>query len=322
MAAPMPSRSTLRKESLRKSRTKASGDDPGSRKGSLAFQAEDLLEEQLAACLPWVAALAPPEGYALRVAAVSYWPKAAQAASPAAATSALTGALLKAVSFQLKGGQLMALLGPSGSGKSTLLSVVSGRRRQGVRSGSVSLCSAAPCALQPNIAYMLPDSVFLNSLTVEEVLRYQLLLVQGGNEALRDSHVLRRLTAVLGLDDALSTSVALCSSGEQRRVHLAQTLLSNKPILFLDEPTSGACRGWGARGKGGPRRRWIVCLLSSPSTLISLLTEFSKRKLISLFLEQSVRFPWRSGLLPVAPSCSSHASISCRSHLLPSCRPH
>lgn len=148
------------------------------------------------------------------------------------------------LSLQLPAGSRTAIIGPSGAGKSTiaalLLKLVAPLRGQ-IRLGTADLSALPPEAVRHRIAY-LGQTTHLFA----DTLRNNLLL---GDPTADDAKLWAALEAaqlaqtVMGLPEGLDTWLGEggqnLSGGQGRRLALARTLLSEAPILLLDEPCAG-----------------------------------------------------------------------------------
>jgi lipoprotein-releasing system ATP-binding protein len=155
--------------------------------------------------------------------------------------------VLEGVSFQLRSGENLAILGPSGSGKSTLLHVIGGLDRP--TSGKVTLDGRDPFALSErdlahfrnrNIGFIFQDHHLLPQLTVLEN-----VLLPTIAEGKPDDATMRRARDLLdrvGLSGRLTHRPAELSGGERERVAVARSLIRNPVLLLADEPTGNLDR--------------------------------------------------------------------------------
>ena len=182
--------------------------------------------------LPGVVAPAPlPRGTGLRFDSVRFaWPGRA--------------AVLDGVSLDIPAGSRVALLGPSGAGKSTLaalmLKVVAPQEGR-VLLGGTDLALLRAEDVRSRIAWLGQDTHLFS-----DTIRANLLLGRpdAGDGALWIALEQAGVAGVVrGLPDGLDTWIgaggAGLSGGQGRRVALARALLSEAPILLLDEPATG-----------------------------------------------------------------------------------
>lgn len=147
---------------------------------------------------------------------------------------------LQGVDLTVAPGQVVALLGPNGAGKTTLLSIVAGILRADRGTVRVNGFDVArdPLRAQRSLGFAPQTTGVYEPLTVEENLRFF-----GELAGLRRRQLDRRLTEVcegLLLARLRSRKCQQLSGGEKRRVHTAVALISEPPLLMLDEPTVGA----------------------------------------------------------------------------------
>ena len=151
--------------------------------------------------------------------------------------------VLKNVSFKVKPGESVALVGPTGAGKSTIVSLVS--RFYDVDSGRVLIdgCDISKVtlhSLRSQMGIMLQDS-FIFSGTIGDNIRY------GNFDA--DFDEIRKAAKLVCADDFISGEPkgydsevrergSLLSQGQKQLVSFARTLISDPAILVLDEATA------------------------------------------------------------------------------------
>ncbi|HBI51212.1 MAG TPA: multidrug ABC transporter ATP-binding protein [Ruminococcaceae bacterium] len=151
--------------------------------------------------------------------------------------------VLEHLSFDVKAGQSIALVGPTGAGKTTIVSLIS--RFYDLDSGAVliddtNIADVTLHSLRSQMGIMLQDS-FIFSGTIMENLKY------GRLDA--TDHEAYEACRIVGIDEYINrlkhgyeTKVsergAGLSQGQKQLIALARTILSNPKILVLDEATS------------------------------------------------------------------------------------
>jgi polar amino acid transport system ATP-binding protein len=155
--------------------------------------------------------------------------------------------VLKDITFSVRRGEVLAVIGPSGSGKSTLLRTIT--RLEVATGGSISVCGAK----------MLDKGVYADKRTLRTILLKLGLVFQDFN-LFPHFNVLRNImeaqVCVLGREPAEAERRALAllgkmgiaekaaafpcelSGGQKQRVSIARALALDPEILFFDEPTS------------------------------------------------------------------------------------
>lgn len=151
--------------------------------------------------------------------------------------------VLHNVSFTVKPGQSIALVGPTGAGKSTIVNLVS--RFYNVDSGRVlidghDISKVTLESLRSQMGIMLQDS-FIFSGTIEDNIRYGKLDATL-DEIRKASATVCAAAFIERMPDGYQTEVkergSLLSQGQKQLISFARTLLSDPAILVLDEATS------------------------------------------------------------------------------------
>ncbi|NWI44951.1 ABCG2 protein, partial [Picathartes gymnocephalus] len=141
---------------------------------------------------------------------------------------------------------LNAILGPTGSGKSSLLDVLAARKDPAGLSGEV-LIDGIP--QPPNFkcisGYVVQDDVVMGTMTVRENLQFSAALRLPSSISIKEKE--ERVTQIineLGLSKVADAKVGTelirgVSGGERKRTNIGMELITEPPVLFLDEPTTG-----------------------------------------------------------------------------------
>ena len=155
--------------------------------------------------------------------------------------------VIRDISFSVRSGEVLAVIGPSGSGKSTLLRCVT--HLETVSGGTVSVAGRD----------MVRDGVYADAATLRDICLKVGLVFQNFNlfphfTALRNvteaqtlvlgrsraeaEERARALLAKMGLSDKENAYPFELSGGQQQRVSIARALALDPDVLFFDEPTS------------------------------------------------------------------------------------
>ena len=151
--------------------------------------------------------------------------------------------VLKDVSFEIKLGQTVALIGPTGAGKSTIVNLIC--RFYDIQHGQVCIDgrdvkSVTIESLRSQMGIMTQD-VFLFSGTIRENIRYG-RLEASEEEIIRAAKAVHAHEFIMkmekGYDTELKERGAGLSAGQRQLLAFARTMLSEPKILILDEATS------------------------------------------------------------------------------------
>jgi NitT/TauT family transport system ATP-binding protein len=160
--------------------------------------------------------------------------------------------VLDDVSFALREGEIVALLGKSGSGKSTLLRCVAGLIAPS--SGTVTYRGALLNGANPGVAMVFQSFALLPWLTVQQNVE---LAMEARNvpEAQRRDKALRAID-LIGLDGFESAYPKELSGGMRQRVGFARALSVEPDALLMDEPFSALDVLTAANLRGELTRLW------------------------------------------------------------------
>ncbi|HEX6601031.1 MAG TPA: metal ABC transporter ATP-binding protein [Solirubrobacterales bacterium] len=142
-------------------------------------------------------------------------------------------AAISAVSFELRAGERMALLGPNGGGKTTLMRAILGELRPLAGELRVGArCATVPQTERSQLDY--PVSA-LDVATMGAISR----LPWWRRPGRRDREAARRALERVGLGELAEATFGKLSGGQRQRVLIARSLVQEARLLLLDEPFSG-----------------------------------------------------------------------------------
>jgi ABC-2 type transport system ATP-binding protein len=143
------------------------------------------------------------------------------------------------VSFSIKPGEIVGLLGHNGAGKTTIMKMLTGYLEPD--SGSIKLgqldMREQRSAIQAQLGY-LPESLpVYPDMTVADYLDYAATLKGLSGKAKTDA--MRYAINATDIAAKLAVPIATLSRGFKQRVGVAQAILTRPKLLILDEPTNG-----------------------------------------------------------------------------------
>jgi len=143
------------------------------------------------------------------------------------------------VSLAVGRGEVLGFLGPNGAGKSTTMKMITGFLSP--TSGSVKVCGKEladdPLAAKRRIGYLPEGAPAYGEMTPAAFLDF-IGDIRGMSASLKAARI-REVVAQIHLEGVLNQSIETLSKGFKRRVGLAQAILHDPRIVFLDEPMSG-----------------------------------------------------------------------------------
>lgn len=144
---------------------------------------------------------------------------------------------LTQLSFQIRAGEYVVLMGRTGRGKTTILEAICGLRR--IHHGRIFIEATDVTDWMPGdrqIGYVPQDLALFPTLSVAEHLAFALKLRGQSREMIH--HRCEELSDMLGITSLLNRQVDALSGGESQRVALGRALSFHPSVLLLDEPLS------------------------------------------------------------------------------------
>lgn len=145
--------------------------------------------------------------------------------------------VLKGVDFEVKRGEIFALLGSNGAGKTTTVNILSTLLKS---DGGNATVNGFDVASQPD---KVRQSISLTGqfAAVDEILtgRENIVLIAKLRSVPESAQVADDLLRRFGLTDAASKRASTYSGGMKRRLDIAMSLVGTPSVIFLDEPTTG-----------------------------------------------------------------------------------
>jgi ABC-2 type transport system ATP-binding protein len=143
------------------------------------------------------------------------------------------------VSFTVERGHVVGFLGPNGAGKTTAMRILAGYMPATSGSAAISGHDVHTDSLEArrHIGYLSEGVPLYPEMRVQEYLAYraQIKAVPRRERRARIEEAMRRCD----IADARRKLIGALSKGYRQRVGLAEALLSDPPVLILDEPTIG-----------------------------------------------------------------------------------
>ncbi len=155
---------------------------------------------------------------------------------------------LKGVSFEVKKGEFVALMGRSGSGKSTLLhqlGLLDSPTEGGIIIDGVDILRFSDNEKTyfrlSSLGYIFQEYALIAEFTALENVHLPAMTLNAEHETHKKDA--QKYLEIVGLGDRLDHYPSELSGGEQQRVAIARALINNPKVLFADEPTANLDTG-------------------------------------------------------------------------------
>ncbi|PID59852.1 MAG: hypothetical protein CR986_04740 [Ignavibacteriae bacterium] len=141
------------------------------------------------------------------------------------------------LTLKVEKGIVFGLLGPNGAGKTTLIKILLGIVFPTSGSAEILGRDISSYEIRKNIGYLPENHKFPNYLTGEEVIIQNAKL--SGYTVDKNSSELTSILNLVKMEKWRKTKIKKYSKGMMQRIGLAQAIIHNPEIIFLDEPTDG-----------------------------------------------------------------------------------
>jgi ABC-2 type transport system ATP-binding protein len=148
---------------------------------------------------------------------------------------------LRGVSFSIGRGEIYGLLGQNGAGKTTLVKILLGITR--ATSGEAMLLDrpAGEAAVRRRVGYLPEDHRFPDYHSGASLLDFYGTLL--GMPRRQRRRRMPELLGLVGLKSRMHSKIRTYSKGMKQRLGIAQAILHDPEVIFLDEPTDGVDPG-------------------------------------------------------------------------------
>lgn len=140
-------------------------------------------------------------------------------------------------SLSVSKGEIFGLLGPNGAGKTTLIKTLLGVVFPTTGSATVLGSDISNYKIKNRIGFLPENHRFPNYLTAGQTLKYFSQL--GGNSTKNIDKRIDELLSLVRMSKWKKMKVSKFSKGMMQRLGLAQAMMNNPELIFLDEPTDG-----------------------------------------------------------------------------------
>ncbi len=138
------------------------------------------------------------------------------------------------LNLQVEPGEIFGFLGPNGAGKTTTIKILLGVIYQTTGDAYVLGKEAGDIAIHKQISYLPEKPYYYEHMTGLEIMQFYASLF-----GIHDLKKCKDLLERVNLGNDMNRPISQYSKGMQQRVGLAQSLLNDPKLLFLDEPTGG-----------------------------------------------------------------------------------
>jgi ABC-2 type transport system ATP-binding protein len=145
--------------------------------------------------------------------------------------------VLHGIDFEVKRGELFGFIGPNGAGKTTTLKILMGLIRATEGDAQILGHDVRETAFREHIGFAPESPYFYDFLTGAEILEFYARLCAVPKPRRRER--VREVLEGVGLGNAADARLRTYSKGMLQRIGIAQAIVHDPSVVFLDEPMSG-----------------------------------------------------------------------------------
>ena len=152
--------------------------------------------------------------------------------------------VLDDISFSIKRGEYVGIVGPNGGGKTTLIKLLLGLLP--VQKGTLSVLAESPVKARSHghIGYVpqrIVQAEYSFPATVEEIVLSGMTPAMGIGRFFKEHHRenAREALKTVGIENLQHQLIGSLSGGQRQRAFIARAIVTEPDILILDEPTTG-----------------------------------------------------------------------------------
>lgn len=149
-------------------------------------------------------------------------------------TSSGPQSVVKDLDLQVERGEIFGFLGPNGAGKTTTIKILLGIIDATSGEATVLDNPAGEIESHRKLSYLPEKPYYYEHMTGVEIMQFYASLF-----GIKDKELCTRLLTRVNLGNDMNRPISQYSKGMQQRIGLAQSLLNDPELLFLDEPTGG-----------------------------------------------------------------------------------
>lgn len=138
------------------------------------------------------------------------------------------------LNLQVEQGEIFGFLGPNGAGKTTTIKILLGIIYASSGEAYVLDKEAGDIEAHKKLSYLPEKPYYYEHMTGLEIMQFYASLF-----GIKDKALCEKLLTRVNLPNDMNRQISQYSKGMQQRVGLAQSLLNDPQLLFLDEPTGG-----------------------------------------------------------------------------------